>query len=567
MSKVGRTQVLIVGAGPTGLTLACLLLQAGIDVRLIDKNPARSETSKAIGLQYRVSEILACMGVIDRFLESGASPTPINMYEGKRPLLRLCLDLFGQKSRREAFSPQPIIIPQSDTEAILGDLLKKRGGSIEWNREFRSYEQSDDCVRSSIRNGSGFVETIESDWLISCEGTHSNIRRQAGIAFRGKTYPLAFCLADVELEWPYTHQENHVWFHEKGSCAALPLPQADTWRLFFEISDEEETLANGVSLANVRQLLEERMQGERAHIRKALWLSEFRINCRMVDRFRDGRVFLAGDAAHIHSPTGGQGITTCLQDAVNLSWKLARVLKGASTELLDTYEEERFPHAEEVLRETDRTTTIFFSKSPWIRFFRDFAVLPVLKLTIVQRLMFEKLAQLHVNYRKSSLSQQDIAGWLARPKLRAGDRAPDVALHLVDSDQDTTLFQILTSFRPVVLFAPGLGDGSLTRAQGLLDALRKLDLEAFALLRDPAQPMNAPNPSVLDTYGDVYRVYGCTPGSLLLIRPDGHLGLVQKPLNQAALIDYLHKICDRRAVDGALGNVSQPVSNGPVGLG
>ena len=193
------TRVLIVGAGPTGLTLACHLLRLGVAVRIIDKKAGFSTTSKAIGLQYRVSEILACMGIVNRFLAAGTTPTVVNIYAGERRLAQLKFDASKTVSGRDAFRPKGIVIPQSQTEQILGDVLVERGGHVEWDREFLDFKQDATHVRSRLR-ANGKEEIVASDWLVSCEGAHSTIREQAGITFSGKTYPLAFFLADVELE-------------------------------------------------------------------------------------------------------------------------------------------------------------------------------------------------------------------------------------------------------------------------------------------------------------------------------------------------------------------------------
>jgi 2-polyprenyl-6-methoxyphenol hydroxylase-like FAD-dependent oxidoreductase len=161
-------------------------------------------------LQYRVSEILACLGVVDRFLELGSSPTPVNIYEGERKLVRFQFDLPGRQSGRDAFTPRPIMLAQSETERLLGELLRERGGEVEWGTEFVSFSQGETGDRSTVRQRDGTEKEIVSLWLVSCEGAHSVIRKQAGISFTGKTCPLAFALADVEIDWPISHEENHV---------------------------------------------------------------------------------------------------------------------------------------------------------------------------------------------------------------------------------------------------------------------------------------------------------------------------------------------------------------------
>ncbi len=520
-----HTQVLIVGAGPTGLSLAARLLRAGVRVRIIDKKPGRSTTSKAIGLQYRVSEILACMGVADRFLARGGTPTSVNIYVGDRRLVRLKFEMSGAESGRGAFSPKAIIIPQSETEEILGELVRERGGEIEWNTEFLQLSQSGANVVSRLRTASGAQEAT-SDFLVSCEGAHSVIREQAGIKFAGKTYPLAFFLADVELDGPIAHGENHVWMHKDGSFAALPLPAPKTWRFIVDVT--KNAPRGEISLDLIRQIMSERVGERGITIDNPTWISEFNIHCRMVDRFRNSRVFVAGDAAHVHSPTGGQGIVTGIQDAANLSWKLARVLDGAPVELLDTYEEERKPKAAEVLKETDRTTRLLLAPNPFMRLLRDFVVLPIMRSSWVQQRLFAKLAQLHVNYRESGLSQHEDIG---RTLLKAGDRAPDVAFQVGDSGKLTTLFQLLQPMRPIVLSGADL-------SASLKAVLAKAGIDLYTI--GQARDRNAN--SLIDIYGDFRRLYGMTGEFLCLIRPDDHIGLFQRPINERSLREYVSRI-------------------------
>jgi 2-polyprenyl-6-methoxyphenol hydroxylase-like FAD-dependent oxidoreductase len=519
------TQVLIVGAGPTGLSLACHLLRLGVRVRIIDKKSGFSTTSKAIGLQYRVSEILACMGIIDRFLAKGGTPTSVNIYAGTRPLVRLKFDASWAKSGRAAFGPKAIVIPQSETEKILGNLLDERGGRVEWNTAFVDFEQDATRVVSRLRVDDT-EQQVASNWLVSCEGAHSLIREQAGISFTGKTYPLAFFLADVELEGPLTHTENYVWMHKDGSFAALPLPTPRTWRLIVDVSKKPPS--EDISLELIRRIMIERTGRCDVKIDNPSWISEFRIDCRMVDRYRDGRVFVAGDAAHIHSPTGGQGIVTGIQDATNLAWKIARVLEGEPEHLLDTYEEERKPKAEEVLRETDRTTGLLLSRNPFTRFFRDFIVLPIMRSAWVQTKFFAKLAQLHVNYRGCTLSEHEDT---SRTLLKAGDRAPDVAFQHSRSGKLKTLFELLEPMQPIALVG---ARASRSLRAALSEA--KIDIYNLGVVED------VDGDCLTDIYGDFRRLYGMTGDFLCLIRPDDHIGLFQRPPNERSLRRYLARV-------------------------
>lgn len=471
------------------------------------------------------------MGVVDRFLARDGNPTAVNIYAGKRRLVQLRFRPSGNESGRDAFAPKAIVIPQSETEALLGDLLRERGGGVEWGAEFLSFHQDENGVASRVRQADGSEETVSSEWLVSCEGTHSVIREQARIPFAGKSYPLAFFLADVELQGRLHHGENYVWMHADGSFAALPFPKANTWRLFVDVTKSPPTV--GVTLELIERLMREQTGEEGVIIGSPTCVSEFRIQCRMVDGYRVGRVFLAGDAAHAHSPTGGQGIVTGIQDATNLAWKLARVLEGAPRELLDSYEEERRPKAAEVLAETDRTTRLLLAPDPLSRFLRDYLVLPIMRNSWVQGKLFAKLAQLHVNYRGSSLSRNS-----GRSGLKAGDRAPDVAFHDRESRKTRTLFELLQPMKPIAFIAASVADAERARTRA---ALHEADVSCYAIVSHGNDVTREPN-SLIDLHGDFRRLYGMDGSFLCLIRPDDHIGLFQRPIDFTQLERYLWRI-------------------------
>jgi 4,5-epoxidase len=533
--KNDSLDLLIVGAGPTGLTLAATCLRLGLRLRIIDKQPGPSTFSKAIGLQYRVSEILAMLGIVDRFTRRGHSLDGFKMFTGDRELLQMRAARLGQPSP-DAFEPRPILLPQSETEELLGDLVLERGGEIEWNTEFLDFAQEDRQVNARLRRADGSVEEVSASWLVSCEGAHSLIRKQAGIGFSGKSYPLAFCMADVAIDGPIDHGHVNAWFHRDGQIAALPLSGEGRFRVFAEI-DAQSAANQKVTLDQIREMWRRRVPRADLTLRDPRWISEFRINCRMADRFHSGRVFLAGDAAHIHSPAGGQGITTGTQDALNLAWKLGRVVRGAPESLLDTYEDERMPQARAVLDATDSLTSLFFGPTFAWRLLRDFVVLPILRQNWAQRAVMLKMSQLRVNYRKSRLSRHETGrGRLCGPKLKAGDRAPDVAFRDNASGDDVTLFELLRSVRPMVL----LGEEILSA--DLLVELRGRDLE----VRIIAQPTgNSPGvkPNCLeDIHGSFREIYGMEGQFLCLIRPDGHIGLFQQQIELPSLRSYLNML-------------------------
>jgi 2-polyprenyl-6-methoxyphenol hydroxylase-like FAD-dependent oxidoreductase len=540
------TDVLIVGAGPTGLALACQLCGQGIGFRILDKNARASTTSKALALQYRVSEVLACMGIADRFLARAATwEGGVTFHANDNEFLRLRMNSLGRRTGKDAFAPRLLVLPQSETEGLLEEVLRERGGQVERDTTFVDFTQDSDRVVSRIQRPDGSEESIESKYLVSCEGAHSIIRKQAGFAFTGKTYPMKFFMADVDLDWAVGRDTAHVWFHPEGMFSAIPMRGARQWRLFVESGKGSAESPTEVTLAFMQQLLAERTGDGVTQASDPTWLSEFKINCRMVDRFRNGRVFLAGDAAHIHSPSGGQGITTGVQDAFNLAWKLDLVLKASAPDsLLDTYEQERLPIARDVLRTTDRNTRLLMTQSRLGRLFRDYVMLPLLRLRWVQERMINRLSQLDMNYRQASLSShQDARLFGSRLHVRAGDRAPDVVFADAETSRRTSLFQCLGKGRPVALV------GSLTPIDFLLGALRRLGVEAFRVV--PSGETLAVANGLVDVHTDFQRIYGAKDEFLYLLRPDGHVGLFQRPINQGALQEYLGKLYPAAAVAGS----------------
>lgn len=538
--------VLIAGAGPVGLALAVALRRAGINVRIVDKAAQRSTTSKALGLQYRVSEILAILGVAERFLAVGCSPTVVNFYARGRKLAALAFIAPPGLSGKDAFEPQAITIAQSETERLLGEALAETGVEIEWDTELVAFTQDHDEVNVRLRRSKG-DEEVKAAWLVGCDGAHSTVRKQAGFGFAGKSYPMTFFMADLQIDWEPDHAENHVWFHPDGIFAGLPFPSAGQWRLFVEVTRHPEI---GVLTADViKELMYQRTAGIKAELGAPTWLSEFRISRRMVDRMRSGRVLVAGDAAHVHSPMGGQGIATGIQDAMNLAWKLARVIRGAPEGLLDSYGAERLPRIRSVLEETDRNAQIFLAPNIALRLLRDFLVLPLMRTSLIQRGMFNRLSQIHVSYRGSPLAVHDDgdAWWRRRTRLKAGDRAPDLSFLDPATGSEITLFQCLNSLRPVTLVIPGPHDDARLLAR-LCHALGTLDIEAYVVVRDVEPGEFHGLRCLVDHHDGLGKLYRMQSGCLCLIRPDGHIGLFQRPIQSDRLRAHLASISDPRTL-------------------
>jgi hypothetical protein len=289
----------------------------------------------------------------------------------------------------------------------------------------------------------------------------------------------------------------------------------------------------------------ERVGEREIKIENPTWISEFRIHCRMVDRYRNGRVFVAGDAAHVHSPTGGQGIVTGIQDATNLAWKLARVIRGAPEKLLDTYQEERLPKAAEVLKETDRTTRLLLAPDLLTKLFRDLIVLPIMRSGWVQKKLFAKLAQLHVSYRGSNLSEHIDAA--SSTFLKAGDRAPDITFQHCRSGEMTTLFRLLEPMRPIALIGPAILSDS-DHIERLGAVMADAQVSAYIVLHNDRKTPHCSN-CLIDVYNDFDRLYGMSGDFFCLIRPDDHIGFFQRPIDEVRIRKYFFNL---------LGSLAEP---------
>lgn len=292
-------------------------------------------------------------------------------------------------------------------ELLLLELLHRLGGRVERPVELVDLQQDPDRVVASVRDPreeAAPPRQIRAGWVIGCDGAHSVTRKRLGIDFVGESYPEQFLLADVDLDWKWARDESHAWLHADGILGALPLPQSSRWRLFVDLASTGSDVPRP-SLELFQSLLEERTDDHKTIVSNPSWMSAFKISRRMVGEYRRGRVFLAGDAAHIHSPFGGQGMNTGIQDGYNLAWKLALQLQGvAAPGLLDSFQEERLPVARAVLHGTDTATYLMITRNSPLRFVRDHLLLRLAGLGVVQEMMVQRASELRINYRHSPLS-------------------------------------------------------------------------------------------------------------------------------------------------------------------
>jgi 2-polyprenyl-6-methoxyphenol hydroxylase-like FAD-dependent oxidoreductase len=411
--------VLVVGAGPTGLTLATELQAYGVPFRIIDRQLDRVHESRALAIQPRTLEVLARHGLAQPLVDLGTTAVRLRLHADGRVIP---IDVFDVGLSDTAY-PFLLFLSQAETERVLCEHLDRHGVTVERGVELVGLDQDGDQVTCRLRHRDGREETVQASYVSGCDGAHSTVRQQAGIGFAGRAYPQTFVLADLEVDG-LEPGAVHSYLTGAGLLFFFPLGTPATWRM---LAIRPAGTTGEVTLAELQAIVD-RTATDGLRLRDPVWMTDFRLHLRGAERYRSGRVFLAGDAAHIHSPAGGQGMNTGIQDAVNLGWKLALDLRGiANPALLDTYPAERAPVGQAVLRLTDRLFTLATTTNRLARLARTrlvpSAAPTVLRFAPGRAAVFRTLSQLGVRYRRSPLSVD--GPQVANCGIRAGERMPD----------------------------------------------------------------------------------------------------------------------------------------------
>jgi 2-polyprenyl-6-methoxyphenol hydroxylase-like FAD-dependent oxidoreductase len=380
-------QVVIVGAGPAGLTLGAELSRRGVCPLILDRLEAGSNTSRAAVVHARTLEVLRPLGITDELLANGVIVSMFRVRDRGKVLTSISF-----KDLPTEF-PFTLMCPQNVTESVLLRRLEGLGSAVTRPRSVTAVRPLADCVEvdfETAEEAGGMQQTVATEWLVGCDGGHSLVRDVAGIAFEGGTYQETFILADVEMDWPIARDEVSLFFSEQGLVVVAPLPNKH-FRIVATVREAPEK----PSVADFQQLLIERGPPDTAiRITRMVWSSRFRVSHRVASSFRQGRILLAGDAAHVHSPAGGQGMNTGIQDAVALAEALVAVLAGGDSTLLNDWAIKRREIASSVVRLTDRMTRAATVSSPMMRALRNMAVGIVAHLPMAQAALAEKLSEL-----------------------------------------------------------------------------------------------------------------------------------------------------------------------------
>jgi 2-polyprenyl-6-methoxyphenol hydroxylase-like FAD-dependent oxidoreductase len=501
MGYMAQSDVLVVGAGPTGLTLACDLARRGVAVQIVDRVPQFPIGSRGKGLSQRSLEVLDDLAVIDRVLAAGTTHLPHRKYRGAEVIAEVDPEA-GVVPTPDIPYPTGLMIPQWRVEEILRERLADFGVAVELGAELRGFSQHADGVTATI----GEAE-IQARYLVGCDGGRSTVRKALGLSLRGETPDIQLmAVGDVEVDG-LGRDAWHQWFAGNGAIMLCPLPGTNA----FQVQASHELDRDGSPLEPTLERFQQTFDriagvaGVRLH--NLTWRSSYRVNVRMVDQLRVGRVFLAGDAAHVHPIAGGLGMNSGIQDAYNLGWKLGLVLAGDATPgLLDTYEEERLPIASWLLNITSKVLDV---------------VLDAIKEKGggVDAGAARELSQLLLRYPWSRLSQQ-ASSRSAGP--RPGDRAPDAPLREA-TGAPGRLFDL---FRGPHFTLLGLGE-RCAPVVGAVDA-------------GNVRPYTVGPGGLVDDDGHVAHAYGSD--ALILVRPDGYVGLVADPMQSDSVEAYLRSL-------------------------
>jgi 2-polyprenyl-6-methoxyphenol hydroxylase-like FAD-dependent oxidoreductase len=518
MTTNQNPDVIVVGAGPVGLAAGCELARHGARVRVIDKLAQPTDQSRAIAVHARSLDMFDRMGIVDELLSTGIKAIAMQMYAGGRKLFRVPL------GEVDSAFPFTLTTTQTETERVLDEHLQSLGVTVERGVELVALSQDDEGVHLTLQRG-GSTERATASWVIGADGAHSSVRKLVGTKLAGSFVGERFLLGDVDAEHNLDRDSMHTFFSPDGPVIVLPMRDG-RMRFLAEVHDAPGTPLNmNPTQDELQAILDRRIGGIR--VLQSHWLTNFEIRHARVRAYRWGRVFLAGDAAHIHSPAGGQGMNTGMQDVFNLAWKLAAVINGDGGDtLLDSYEAERAPVADSVITFTNRLTKAgTLSGAP--RRIRDVVIKTLSRVPAARRVMAETAEEVNVAYKDSPIA---VGRRPKHAKVGAGQHVP----HATDEAVQKQLRAACgpQTFNHVVM----------TVAAGQVAPAAGGPGQVQVLVSTNDAPVAGYNAVVADPKGVVAQRFGLKNGGRVVIRPDGYLGAIAALDDTTTIVDYFAKI-------------------------
>ena len=514
--------VLIVGAGPTGLTLACALAQRGVAFRIIDKKPEPTQTSNALAIQPHTLQLLDEMGLVDRFLQAGIKAEKLQLYVDGRDFVNVTL------ANVDPFYPFMLLLPQSETENILADHLHTLGAQIARATELVDIQQTADALSVQIRHADARLETWTPRWIIAADGAHSTVREKLHIPFEGDEFPQQFLLADVKLSHQSPQNQINVFFNQDTLLGIVPIG-VDRFRV---IGTQNKDHTQALTDKEIQRIIDERTHHRFQWI-QSFWCSHFWIHSKLVRQLRQGSIFLAGDAAHIHSPAGGQGMNTGMQDAYNLAWKLALVIQGkAPSSLLDSYHTERYPINQHIVKQTERFTQLMLTRHARFIPLRNKILQWLLRCSWCVKKIATQISQLSTHYPRSPIIHY--FSTVSSRSPQPGEHYSDVVIHT-----QSRLLEFLRGTQHHVLLFTGWTP--TPHELQTIQAMSKKIVDTFGDLVSVRAvvykklPDKSWNESILDEEGTIHQRYHIRFPAIYAIRPDYYIAFCSHRLDYSGL--------------------------------
>lgn len=561
--------VLVVGAGPAGLTAAAEAIRHGLSVRVIDENESRSIYSRALVLHSRSLEIFQDMGFVANVIKSGQKFHALNIYAANRSLARI---IFEELDWQDAIFPYWLSIPQSETERCLEDHLNGLGGSVERGTELVDLEQFSDSVHVTLQRQGDSMERVNVPWVVGCDGARSLTRRLLGLELKGKADDDVFILGDVKIDWNLPENEGSNILSPDGIVLIVPMPEAHRYRIICHMPELSILDQPKISLEFLQSLVNQRTPFT-MQLSDLTWSSTFSSKHFVVSHHRQGRVFMAGDAAHIHSPVGGQGLNSGIQDAYNLIWKLALIQRGqALAQLLDSYAVERQKTAQNLIAKVGTATKVVTLKNPLAQRVRNQLAGIVLNTNMMRNRMGRGVAMLDIAYDDSPVVAQDLLSnsmvdrVLGRFKHMfndhsydfpqgpsAGMRAPNVMMPADSAVQPASLFDLYRGTHySLMIFSGVIGSPAMETLLELGAAIQpqyQASIRPYIVALELPSHLHGNKHIIADADKSIHRVYAAWQPCLYLIRPDNYIAYRSQTIDRDRLTTYLDRILVRKPVN------------------
>jgi 2-polyprenyl-6-methoxyphenol hydroxylase-like FAD-dependent oxidoreductase len=503
-SKIFKTQVIIVGAGPTGLSMAAQLMRYNIDFIIIEKKGETTTLSKALVVQARTLEIFQELGIAEKAVNEGQITTALNLFHNGKQITAINLAGLG-----EGLSPFPyaLSLEQSKTENLLVEYITANGKKINWESEFTHFEESKNGVIVYYKDNKGQEQIIEAAYLIGCDGASSVVRHEIGSAFEGDTVPKIFYVADVKLKSNIINKnELFIFLIKKGFIIFFPMNGIGHYRIIGILPNAKES-DEQFKFTDIEVSIKEQLMSD-VDFEEVRWFSSYKVHSRKADTFVNGRCYIAGDAAHIHTPAGGQGMNTGIQDAYNLAWKIAYTIRGkVNPNVLSSYNTERTENAKHLLKTTDRMFDIMAGTSGFWNFLRInfFPVIArlITKSKMAKKKIFPFISQTGISYPNSYLTFNSSIG-----RVKAGDRMP----YFIFSD-GKQIFEYLSEPTFKILFFGNERNNNFKKLNNL-----KIQIAMFAFNEIPKP--------IFKNLSDFY----------ILLRPDNHISYIGKNIDNCSVL-------------------------------